>query len=117
MSKHKSDGKKKKKGSQLVIRLAKEERDAFVTLCDQRDTSAAREIRRFMREWVTAHTANVPNAEKPVDNQAAVEAPADEAEAAAPIVEAAAPVEGTDQATETLAEKPKAKRKLAAKRT
>lgn len=56
MSKHKTDGKKKKKGSQLVIRLAKDERDAFVTLCDRLDTSAAREIRRFMRDWVAAHS-------------------------------------------------------------
>jgi hypothetical protein len=62
MSKHKSHGKDKKKGSQLVIRVDKAERDAFVTLCDQLDTSAAREIRRFMREMVALHTS------KPVDS-------------------------------------------------
>lgn len=55
MSKHKSTGKEKKKGSQLVIRVDKTERDAFVMLCDELDTSAAREIRRFMRELVAAH--------------------------------------------------------------
>lgn len=55
MGKHK-DGKKDKKGSQLVIRVDKAERDAFVSLCDALDTSAAREIRRFMRHWVAANT-------------------------------------------------------------
>lgn len=56
MSNHKSHGKDKKKGSQLVIRVDKSERDDFVTLCEQLDTSAAREIRRFMREFVTARS-------------------------------------------------------------
>lgn len=55
MGKHK-DGKKHKKGSQFVIRVDKTERDAFVSLCDALDTSAAREIRRFMRDWVAANT-------------------------------------------------------------
>ena len=59
MSKHKSDTKDKKKGSQLLIRVDKAERDAFVTLCDQLDTSAAREIRRFMRELVAAHSGQI----------------------------------------------------------
>lgn len=70
MSKHKSDSKKKKKESQLVIRLTKEERDAFVTLCKERDTSAAREIRRFMREWVAGHAkAPILDAEQPSDGR------------------------------------------------
>lgn len=43
---------KKKRDSQLVIRIHKEERDAFVELCEGLDTSASREIRRFMREFV-----------------------------------------------------------------
>lgn len=55
MNKHRSDSKDKKKDGQLVIRVDKAERDAFVTLCDRLDTSAAREIRRFMRERVAAH--------------------------------------------------------------
>lgn len=58
MAKHKiHDRKDKKKASQLVIRLEKAERDAFVSLCDRLDTSAAREIRRFMREFVSANAA------------------------------------------------------------
>ena len=41
----KSEKKSGKKDSQLVLRLDQEERDAFVKLCKQMDTSAAREIR------------------------------------------------------------------------
>ncbi|MDZ4310114.1 MAG: hypothetical protein U1A24_06125 [Cypionkella sp.] len=59
MGKHKTEAKTKKKSSQLVIRLEKGERDAFVTLCERLDTSAAREIRRFMRELVAAHEGEV----------------------------------------------------------
>ena len=47
--------KSKNKTSQLVIRLEKEERDAFVELCAELDTSAAREIRHFMRRFVAKH--------------------------------------------------------------
>jgi hypothetical protein len=55
----KTDRKKKagKKGSQFAIRVEKSERDAFVTLCERLDTSAAREIRQFMRQFVAAHAA------------------------------------------------------------
>jgi hypothetical protein len=62
--KKKADRKKKagKKASQLAIRIEKSERDAFVELCDRLDTSAAREIRRFMREFVAAHPAAAPTA-------------------------------------------------------
>lgn len=48
--------KEKKKDSQLILRLDKEERDAFVELCKDLDTSAAREIRRFIREFLKEHT-------------------------------------------------------------
>ncbi|NJM83432.1 MAG: hypothetical protein HC844_13955, partial [Tabrizicola sp.] len=93
MGKHKSDG-KKKKGSQLVLRVDKAERDAFVKLCDKRDTSAAREIRRFMREWVAAHSSGdaQPDA-KPEPTAVADETPAPAAgePAAAPEVTAAPP--------------------------
>lgn len=53
-----SDKKKKvrkksgEKNSQLIIRVNKEERDQFVALCKEFDTSAAREIRHFMRDFV-----------------------------------------------------------------
>ncbi|TCP22870.1 hypothetical protein [Rhodovulum adriaticum] len=42
----------KKKDSQLVLRLDKQERDAFVELCKDLDTSAAREIRAFIRRFM-----------------------------------------------------------------
>ena len=47
--------KAKNKDSQLVIRINSDERDDFVALCDELDTSAAREIRRFIREFLAAH--------------------------------------------------------------
>lgn len=49
--------KKIKKDSQLVLRLDKEERDAFVKLCNELDTSAAREIRGFIRTFLKEHRA------------------------------------------------------------
>ncbi len=55
-----SDEPKKKKktnhDSQLVIRIKKSERDRFVALCDELDTSAAREIRRFIRGFLAEHS-------------------------------------------------------------
>ena len=50
MGKEKS--KKNRKDSQLVLRLPKRERDAFVELCDDLDTSASREIRGFIRRFL-----------------------------------------------------------------
>ena len=44
-----------KKDSQLIIRINGEERDDFVALCEELDTSAAREIRRFIRRFVKDH--------------------------------------------------------------
>ncbi|WP_199252693.1 hypothetical protein [Chachezhania sediminis] len=48
----KKDVKSGKKNSQLVLRLDKSERDAFVDLCKEMDTSAAREIRAFIRSFL-----------------------------------------------------------------
>ncbi|MGD9663231.1 MAG: hypothetical protein AB7U63_18415 [Porticoccaceae bacterium] len=42
----------KNKDAQLIIRVSKEERKAFVDLCESIDTTAAREIRHFMRQFV-----------------------------------------------------------------
>jgi hypothetical protein len=60
MGKNKPDGKAKGKSSQLVIRIDKAERTAFVSLCEELDTSAAREIRRFMRAFVASHAQKPP---------------------------------------------------------
>lgn len=56
MSETKKRQKKNKKDSQLVIRINGEDRDAFVSLCEGLDTSAAREIRRFIRKFVANHS-------------------------------------------------------------
>lgn len=52
MSENKKSKKSNQKDSQLVIRIKGSERDQFVKLCDQLDTSAAREIRRFIRDFL-----------------------------------------------------------------
>ena len=41
-----------KKDSQLLLRIGKEERDEFIALCEDLDTSAAREIRRFIKQFI-----------------------------------------------------------------
>ncbi len=86
MGKNKPDGKAKGKGSQLVIRIDKTERAAFVSLCEELDTSAAREIRRFMRGFVAAHAQKQPDAaaDAPEPEITAPEMP--ETEAAAPVL-------------------------------
>ena len=48
--------KKAVKDSQLIIRIKREDRDAFIELCEAQDTSAAREIRRFIKEFISSHT-------------------------------------------------------------
>ncbi|MHA6732105.1 hypothetical protein [Devosia sp. A369] len=45
-----------KKDSQLLIRISTLERDQFVQLCEQLDTSAAREIRQFIRGFIKQNT-------------------------------------------------------------
>ncbi len=55
MSKDKS--KSKKKNSQLIVRINDEERLRFIELCEELDTSAAREVRRFIRDFIKAEEA------------------------------------------------------------
>ena len=43
---------KKKKNAQLVLRLNRELRDRFVDACQDLDTSAAREVRRFIKKFL-----------------------------------------------------------------
>lgn len=102
MGKTKSDNKKKKKkSSQLVIRIETGERDAFVNLCDRMDTTAAREIRRFMRDWVAAHAPTAATDAAIADPEPAVEAP----------------VEAEAEVTPKAKPAPKAKRKAAVEAT
>lgn len=55
MSDKTKSGKANKKDSQLIIRISSSDRDRFVALCDTLDTSAAREIRRFIRDFLKKH--------------------------------------------------------------
>jgi len=112
MGRHKSTS--KKKGSQFVIRLDKDERDAFVSLCDKLDTSAAREIRRFMRAWVAANTPAAA-ADPTIDTAPGV-TPAPRPTTASAALDLAA-ADGTHAAQDAVVEpvaKPKARRKAAA---
>jgi hypothetical protein len=49
VAKDKDKQKKSRKDAQLVLRLDKELRDRFVDACQDLDTSAAREVRRFIK--------------------------------------------------------------------
>ena len=55
MSETKKRKKLNKKDSQLIIRINGDERDRFVSLCEELDTSAAREIRRFIKGFLADH--------------------------------------------------------------
>lgn len=41
-----------KKDAQLLIRINSAERDCFVQLCEELDSSAARELRKFIRSFI-----------------------------------------------------------------
>ncbi|MBB1485159.1 hypothetical protein [Oceanospirillum sediminis] len=60
MDKSRTVKKAGKKDSQLIIRINGEERDRFVSLCDELDTSAAREVRRFIRSFLEEHEQDDP---------------------------------------------------------
>ena len=51
----KSDKGSDKKDGQLILRLDKDERDAFIKLCKKLDTSASREVRGFIRGFMKKH--------------------------------------------------------------
>jgi hypothetical protein len=108
MSNQKADGKDKKKSSQLVIRLDKTERDVFVKLCERMHTSAAREIRRFMREFVSANSVSELGAGVELETAVVPQAPDD-----APVLDAVAapepesPVEVAVDETDRPKKKPK----------
>lgn len=51
-NKKKKHPKYKEKDSQLIVRINKQDRDDFVQLCEAMDTSAAREIRNFIRQFM-----------------------------------------------------------------
>lgn len=53
-----AESRKKRKDAQLLIRIPLEDRDRFIALCEDMDTSAAREIRRFIRHFIETHAGN-----------------------------------------------------------
>ncbi len=57
MADNKKRKKSNKKDSQLVIRINRKNRDAFITMCEEMDTSAAREIRIFIQAFIKKHSA------------------------------------------------------------
>ena len=52
MAKNEDKQKKSRKDAQLVLRLDKALRDRFVDACQELDTSAAREVRRFIKRFL-----------------------------------------------------------------
>ena len=60
---------KKKIGDEetkFVIRIEKDLRDAFVDLCRELDTTASREVRRFIRSYLAEHGKSASDAQPPV---------------------------------------------------
>ena len=89
--------KERKKESQLVIRVEKAEKTAFLTLCEALDTSAGRELRRFMRAFVAAKSAQVEE-DATAKDAAAAPKKAKKARTAEP-AEAPAPMETASMET------------------
>jgi len=48
---------KGKKNAQLVLRLNKDLRDRFIDACQDVDTTAAREVRRFIKRFLKRYEA------------------------------------------------------------
>jgi hypothetical protein len=57
MSEEKKKKKKRKKEAQLVIRMEGEMRDQFTDICQDLDTSAAREVRQFIKRFIKRYQA------------------------------------------------------------
>ncbi|GGO63869.1 hypothetical protein [Bowmanella pacifica] len=57
------DKKKKKKDSQLLIRIDKEMRNTFIALCEEQNSTAAKELRGFIQSYLEQHRGNIT--EKP----------------------------------------------------
>ena len=49
----------KKKDSTLLIKVNKEEKKKFIALCERNDSSASREIRRFMKEYINNFSVEI----------------------------------------------------------
>tara|TARA_E500000178_G_scaffold339213_1_gene380377 strand:- start:7408 stop:7596 length:189 start_codon:yes stop_codon:yes gene_type:complete len=49
----------KRKDSTLLIKVNKEEKKKFIALCELNDSSASREIRRFMKEYINDFSVEI----------------------------------------------------------
>ena len=52
MGKHKKEKNEKDKAVKLVVRIEEGLRDAFIQACQKTDTTASREVRRFIRDFL-----------------------------------------------------------------
>lgn len=43
---------KKDKNDQLLVKINKEEKKKFIKLCERQDTTASREVRKFIAEYI-----------------------------------------------------------------
>jgi len=43
---------KKEKNDQLLVKINKEDKKKFIKLCERDDTSASREIRKFVERYI-----------------------------------------------------------------
>lgn len=103
-----SKSKNKKKNSQMILRVEKHEKEQFLDICKEMDTSAARELRRFMREFVAANQ-QTPKVEADVAPPAgADEVPAPVADE--PIVTETAEIDAAGSAEEDAKPKKKSKK-------
>lgn len=46
---------KKAKNDQLLVKINKEDKKTFIKLCERDDTSASREIRKFIERYINEH--------------------------------------------------------------
>jgi len=47
---------KKEKNDQLLIKINKEVKKEFIALCEAEDTSASREVRKFIQKFIDHHS-------------------------------------------------------------
>lgn len=46
---------KKEKNDQLLIKINKDEKKRFIKLCEEDDTTASREVRKFISSFIEKH--------------------------------------------------------------
>lgn len=49
----------KPKDSTLLIKVNKEDKKKFIAVCEMNDSSASREIRRFMKEYIDSFSVEI----------------------------------------------------------